>query len=86
MGTLLRFHCFVKLPKSPGSCWAFAAAAVLEMSYVQNVGGISSNTIHFSEEEFVQCCNSARGCSTSQGCNGGNSDEVGDGTDHERFR
>ena len=46
------------------------------MSYLQNVGGISPSQIHFSEEEFVQCCNRARGC-TSQGCQGGQADEVG---------
>ena len=49
------------------------------MSYLINVDPSVVNTIHMSEEQLVQCCNTASGggtCPSSQGCNGGNSDDV----------
>jgi len=58
-----------------GSCWAFSSSAALEMSYLQNVGGISPQNLRFSEEQVVACCNKARGFD-SQGCDGGWPDEV----------
>ena len=34
------------------------------------------NTINLSEQQLVQCCNSATGCQISSGCDGGDSAEV----------
>ena len=49
------------------------------MSYLMNVDQSIVKTINLSEEQLVQCCNSASGagqCRVSGGCNGGLSDEV----------
>ena len=59
-----------------GSCWAFAATAVIESMYLIRVGGTSASSLALSPQQLVSCCNRANGCSYSSGCNGGGSEEV----------
>jgi len=59
-----------------GSCWAYAAAAVIESMYLIKVGGTSQTaSLALSTQQMTSCCNAAYGYG-SQGCNGGWSDEV----------
>ena len=53
-----------------GSCWAFGATAAVESTYRIYVGG-ANYPINLSEQQIVDCCNSANGCSFSNGCDGG---------------
>lgn len=53
----------IKDQGSCGSCWTFAAVAVLEGAYAINKGNLRS----FAEQELVDCCYDY------DGCNGGDS-------------
>ena len=61
-----------------GSCWAFAATAAIESMYLiqGGAGGATANNLNLSPQQLVSCCNSANGCPSSAGCNGGSSDDA----------
>ena len=59
-----------------GSCWAFAATAAIESTYlIQNHGGATVSNLDLSSQHLVDCVNQAAGYG-SNGCAGGSSDEV----------
>ena len=62
-----------------GSCWAFAAAAAIESSYLINgYPAASATNLSLSEQQIVSCCNPGVGGSgcISAGCGGGFSDDA----------
>ena len=74
----------VKNQGSCGSCWAFSAIAAAESNYlISNNLTYSASPIDMSEQQLVDCVNSARTSTTgssygSGGCGGGSSGEAFD--------
>ncbi len=64
-----------------GSCWSFSSTAALESAYYIGTGtSATTNPIHLSEQHLVSCVNRASTGRNyiSQGCDGGNADDVFD--------
>ena len=65
-----------------GSCWAFAAAAALESTYLiankltTPLSDAAPAAIDVSEQQLTSCVNAAQGAYSSIGCNGGDPFDV----------